>query len=466
VLTLFHAFNMNFRYILRHLDELESLGFDGLQISPAQSSMKNDELWFHRYQPKDYSRLEGLGSDEDLKLLCTAADDRGLFVVADLVFNHMGPICSALEAQEAYQASLKGQHDPMTRIQSRLSTFSPLRSEDFHPLRPIGGFDYDNDELRFTGWGGDGTWPDLKPTKRVLAVQKAHIDLLYSCGVRGFRFDAVKQMFPDTQYAPLVAHCRSKPGVRLIYGEVLSLNEAQHTEYARHAWTTDFQLMHSLVQALEGDRDLSRLIAPSHIHADAIFFSRNHDTVLQNLDGLSFTEAGPAAIAGAYVLAFAPAVHQNSGVLVYKDDLLDKPGGPVNRCAMRLRQLMVASVRSGNALTTTRVQLKTLDGKVCTHVLWIQCGELGGMLLNASTEPIPLATLQDPSQPISRATPAPKEGERAPGLLRVCSSADPDQMLTVRCFPHHPIVHSLRDWVCPGYGVLVAIKDKSTNESR
>lgn len=462
VLTLFHAFNMTFQEILSHLDMLSSLGFDGLQISPAQSSMKNDRVWYHRYQPRNYSRLEGLGTEQDLNELCAQAKRHGLFVVADLVFNHMGPICSEKEAREAFAASRKGQHHLVKKIEARLDAFVPFTRDDFHPFRPIGGFDYDDDSLRFTGWGGEGTWPDLKPTDRVLGAQRAHIDLLHACGVRGFRFDAVKQMFPDEQYAPLVEHCRALPGVRLIYGEVLSIPAEAHERYIQHAWTTDFQLMHSLVKAFETEKDLGSLADPEHLDARAILFSRNHDTVLQHLPGLSFTDMTSAALAGAFALAFVPPRHKEHGVLVFADDVLCDPAAAVTQCAMHLRRAQKLRAQSGKHVTSAALQPKRPDGSAHKELLWIQCGESGGILLNASADPAPLANLVNPAwrATLLQAEAAPLGSTRP--SFQVTTSTYPNRAQRVTCPPGAHVLQCLDDWECPGGGVLVVWADEST----
>lgn len=466
MLTLFHAFNMTYIEILSHLNMLRSLGFDGLQISPAQSSMNNDRTWYHRYQPRDYSRLEGLGSEQDLKELCAQAERHGLFVVADLVFNHMGPVCTKKEAQEAFAARQNGQNHLVKIIEDRLDkTFPPFTRDDFHPLQPIGGSDYDDDSLRFTGWGGDGTWPDLKPTARVLASQKAHIDLLHACGVRGFRFDAVKQMFPNEQYAPLVAHCRGLPGVQLIYGEVLSVPADVHGPYTHHAWTTDFQLMHSLVRAFETEKDLSLLQHPERLDAQAILFSRNHDTVLQHLPELSFTDRNAAALAGAFTLTFTPPGRKECAVLVFADDVLVQPWSAVTRCAMRLRRAQAHQARSGKDVAYAALQPRKRDGSVHKQLLWIQCGESGGLLINASATPVPLAQLTHPEGKLPLPETSAALGDSQQHTFHAATSASPEQTHEFICSPGMHVLQCLNDWVCPAFGVLV-ISAEPTAEAR
>ena len=45
--------------------------------------------WWARYQPVDYSVIDGKGSEQDLRALVAEADRCGLNIIADVVFNHM-----------------------------------------------------------------------------------------------------------------------------------------------------------------------------------------------------------------------------------------------------------------------------------------------------------------------------------------------------------------------------------------
>ena len=90
--TLFHAFNWQFSEIEKKLPQIAKLGFHGIQISPAQQCLSEANDWFLRYQPFDYSSISGLGSANDLESLCTAAKHFQIFIIADLVFNHMAGV--------------------------------------------------------------------------------------------------------------------------------------------------------------------------------------------------------------------------------------------------------------------------------------------------------------------------------------------------------------------------------------
>lgn len=85
--TIFHAFNWRLGTVVHRLNHLQEMGYDALQISPLQKSIGDE--WWARYQPVSHECIEGLGSKEELTELCIRAREKGIMVIADLVFNHM-----------------------------------------------------------------------------------------------------------------------------------------------------------------------------------------------------------------------------------------------------------------------------------------------------------------------------------------------------------------------------------------
>ncbi len=395
--TIFHAFNWRFSAIRDHLQWISSLGFNGIQISPAQLSFSvnlrqsGTQEWYHRYQPLDYSIIDGLGSAAELSELCNAAAEHSIIVIADVVFNHMGSVIDAHEASRLWKSISRGgkaRRQAEEELRTKLDTFPQFDHSDFHPFRPIDGHDYDNDDLRYTGWGGAGTWPDLRPTERVLDAQRDHITLLHGCGVRGFRFDAVKQMFVREQYRPLVSHCRSLPGVEFIYGEVLSTRREAHAEYANEALTTDFLLMQDLVAAFSAEGDVSQLLQRESFGYSAVTFARNHDTVMQYLPTLSFDCLQRAALANVYLL-----LTQRSPALVLADDLKDERIARATRAALRLRSSLCAA---DWAVPPIAGLAQSNSGKAMESCLWIILPGLGAVFLNASEAAVDLADIAAP----------------------------------------------------------------------
>ncbi|CAK9084555.1 4-alpha-D-glucan glucanohydrolase) [Durusdinium trenchii] len=187
------------------------MGFDAVQISPAQKS-KHGHEWWARYQPQDYGKIEGLGSWEELKELCRRADELKLRVIGDVVFNHMLVVGSCHEWRQAQANPAR-----LKQLQERLVRETSMRLEDFQwPWFEMSGEHWDN-ENRYEGWGS-GEWSELRYCERVVAAQQKHLRLLLDAGVRGIRFDAVKHLRP----AHLEEHLQLLRKEKVFaYGEVL-----------------------------------------------------------------------------------------------------------------------------------------------------------------------------------------------------------------------------------------------------
>ena len=79
-----------FKGLQSKLDYIQSMGFDAIWISPIPKNMPND---YHGYGAIDlYSVNSNFGTPEDLKNLIKAAHDKDIYVMLDVVGNHMGPV--------------------------------------------------------------------------------------------------------------------------------------------------------------------------------------------------------------------------------------------------------------------------------------------------------------------------------------------------------------------------------------
>ncbi|CAK0877286.1 unnamed protein product [Prorocentrum cordatum] len=187
--TIYHAFHRSFADVAKMVPELRQMGFDSVQISPAQKS-KDGHEWWARYQPKDYDVIEGYGTVEALSQLCRCAREHSMIVIADVVFNHMLVVASANEWEQAQRDESR-----LRALQLRLEkevgpTFS---AADFQwPWFKLYGHHWDN-LSRYEGWG-NGEWSELRHCSKVVSVHNRHLQILLDAGVRGFRFDAVKHM--------------------------------------------------------------------------------------------------------------------------------------------------------------------------------------------------------------------------------------------------------------------------------
>ncbi|KAL5333084.1 glycoside hydrolase superfamily [Aspergillus crustosus] len=77
-----------FQGLQSKLDYIQGMGFDAIWITPV---VANTEGGYHGYWAQDlYSINSNYGTADDLKNLVSAAHDKGIYVMADVVANHMG----------------------------------------------------------------------------------------------------------------------------------------------------------------------------------------------------------------------------------------------------------------------------------------------------------------------------------------------------------------------------------------
>ncbi|KAL4932676.1 alpha-amylase [Aspergillus undulatus] len=104
--------------IINQLDYIQGMGFTAIWITPVTTQVESSEFGdaYHGYWQQDlYSLNEQLGTEDDLKALADALHDRGMYLMVDVVANHMGYVGAAdsvdysvfnpLDSQEYY-------HDP------------------------------------------------------------------------------------------------------------------------------------------------------------------------------------------------------------------------------------------------------------------------------------------------------------------------------------------------------------------
>ncbi|KAI1506243.1 glycoside hydrolase superfamily [Biscogniauxia marginata] len=77
-----------FKGLESKLDYISGLGFDAIWITPV---VTNSDGGYHGYWAQDLRGINGnFGTAEDLKSLVTAAHDKGIYIMIDVVANHMG----------------------------------------------------------------------------------------------------------------------------------------------------------------------------------------------------------------------------------------------------------------------------------------------------------------------------------------------------------------------------------------
>jgi len=80
----------NYQGMIAHLDYIQGMGFDAIWISPI---VDNSENGYHGYWARNWEAVNSnFGSEDDLKALVSAAHEKGMWVMVDVVANHSAPI--------------------------------------------------------------------------------------------------------------------------------------------------------------------------------------------------------------------------------------------------------------------------------------------------------------------------------------------------------------------------------------
>lgn len=271
--TIVQMFDQPFRKITAQLPRLRRFGFSHVLVSPPQKS-HSSLRWWGRYQPVDFTRIEGpLGDHSDLQALCQAARDHGMAIVADTVLHHL--------SNESRYVRIRG-----NRILSAQYPF--FHARDLAGVHRLGR--------------GRGL-PILDSRSAWVRQQwKEYLRRLFDLGVRGFRFDSAKHMEPH-----LFPHLLEGLPPLLVFGELVYAHAAAYPpEYWRSMKAYDFPLARALRSALAPGGDLGGLLTPDALWGPlSVPFVNHHDLVKNRRAFADFRVADrrDRALAYAFMLA-------------------------------------------------------------------------------------------------------------------------------------------------------------------
>ena len=149
--------------VQRKLDYVQQLGADVLYLNPIHAALTN-----HKYDATDYFAVAPeYGTRDDLRALATACQTRGMHLVLDGVFNHVGRACPW------FQEALR---DPAS------------------PYRAWFRFDADRYERGYLGWANVGNLPELRlehpdVQARIFGDADSVVQGYLRDGVAGWRLD-------------------------------------------------------------------------------------------------------------------------------------------------------------------------------------------------------------------------------------------------------------------------------------
>ncbi|MCW8996270.1 MAG: alpha-amylase family glycosyl hydrolase [Psychromonas sp.] len=346
--VILHAFDWPYSEVAICAEEIASLGYSSVLVSPPMKSYKLDEGtdWWQRYQPQDYRIIDNqLGNTEDFSNMIKALSRSAVNVYADVVFNHMAnEFHKRADLQFPSDRDLQSYGHNWDEYQSQL-LFGDLRRPLFNEEHFVQAFTINNwkdrwqvQNGRITGGPGDPGLPKLRVCDYVVEQQKYYLKALKAMGVKGFRIDAAKHM--TMEHLRRVWTDDIVEGMH-IFGEIITDGGATKEEYETflqpylqhtNLCAYDFPLFHTLFAAFQAHGSMKSLVDPycfgqALSSNRAITFAITHD--IPNNDGFRslLLNEQEEWLAYAYILG------RDDGVpLVYSDrdssGILDAGGKP------------------------------------------------------------------------------------------------------------------------------------------
>lgn len=161
--VILHCFDWKLSDIKAALPDIAKAGFTAVQTSPVSKGGGAGAVWYDVYRPQDYTIGNGIGSESELKDLCTTAHQYGVKVIVDVVANHTDyPNCTG------YMNDQSRYHTP---------------------------FDVSNwNDRNQVTHGKIGMWDNKTEDSGVQNYIHQFIEALKNCGVDGIRWDAAKHI--------------------------------------------------------------------------------------------------------------------------------------------------------------------------------------------------------------------------------------------------------------------------------
>lgn len=191
-------FGGDLKGIQQKLGRLKELGVTCVYLNPIFESHSN-----HRYDTADYSKIDPLlGTEQDFSDLCAAAEQAGIRVILDGVFNHTGSDSVYFNRENRYPA--QGAYNSQSSPYYNWYTFRrwPEEYDCWWNFKTLPNVNEENAQYRAYITGGNGI------------IQK-WID----AGAAGWRLDVADEL-PDGFLEDLRAAAKAKSPQAMILGEV------------------------------------------------------------------------------------------------------------------------------------------------------------------------------------------------------------------------------------------------------
>ena len=394
-------FNWPFSEITKVLPDLRKLGYSHVHVSPAQFSNERVWQWWGRYQPIDFSSIQGpLGNEDEFRKMNAEADRQGIRIIADVVLNHM----VHLRDMEPGFVTFNG---------NKIATekFPQFNPDDFHPRCGID----ENDITSVRVCWLENANVDLKTeSPRVRKIAQDYLKKLVALGVDGFRFDAAKHIEPSFFAAVLAAVPNTYALGEVITRDPRSLPRTEAIDFY------DFPLVATMKEAFKRDGRLSLLKNPASNNlalpgTKAVTFVRNHDIDRgqardrglenegsQNIFGVGWTGVNSPLSEADIILAYAYILGREDGLPYVFVDMPTRTRNDKRKDRYDDKRL-AAFIRFHNLCLPGQDDVDRrkdifLDLKSQNAIGW-QRGTDRLVLINKAAEPLPIRDLRTTLKP-------------------------------------------------------------------
>ena len=216
--------------IIEKLDYIKSLGVSIIYLSPIVWSQSN-----HRYDTSDYEQVDPyVGTNEDLKELCTIVHQKGLKIILDAVFNHTG--------NDSKYFNEYNHFNELGASQSSESKYYPFYRK----------YIADN-KTYFAYWWGMKNLPvcdgSNEEWQKYIYGKGGIIDLWFSLGIDGLRLDVADELSDEFIEGIRTAVKRNKQD-GFIIGEVWKNPMRMNRNYISGGKGMDTVMNYTLIDAL------------------------------------------------------------------------------------------------------------------------------------------------------------------------------------------------------------------------
>lgn len=192
-------FGGNLKGVEQKLSYLKDLGISCIYLNPIFEAYSN-----HRYDTGDYEKIDSLlGDESDFARLCKSAEDVGIRIILDGVFNHTG--------SDSRYFNKNGRYSDIGAYQSEKSPY-------------YGWYEFKKFPDEYESWWGIDTLPQTNEEnadfqKYILTGENAVVKKWLKLGASGWRLDVVDEL-PDFFVEMLRKEVKKCKPDAVIIGEV------------------------------------------------------------------------------------------------------------------------------------------------------------------------------------------------------------------------------------------------------